>query len=173
MNKPDNLSKTGGDIDAALLKLRQSLGRFATGVTVVTCQGSAGPCGITANSFSSVSLEPPLVLWNIAKVSNSLQAYLDAEYFAINVLSESQESLSSHFALSDHTVFDGVDFETSDKGVPILPDTVACFECRTHQIYDCGDHYIIVGEVETHRFDGNKPLLFVDGQYTTIKDSAD
>lgn len=153
--------------------LRQALGRFVTGVTVVTCQGSEGPCGITANSFSSVSLEPPLVLWNIAKVSNSLQAYLDAEFFAINVLGAGQQSLSAHFALSDHTVFDGVDFEASDKGVPILPGSVACFECRTQQIHDCGDHYIIVGEVERHRSDDGPPLLFFGGQYTVIADSAE
>ncbi len=78
--------------------LRQCLSKFATGVTVVTCQGPTGPCGITASSFSSVSLEPPLVLWNIAKVSNSLQSYLDAEHYAINVLSADQQPLSTHFA---------------------------------------------------------------------------
>jgi len=81
--------------------LRQCLGKFATGVAVVTCQGVEGPCGITANSISSVSLEPPLVLWNIAKVSNSLQAYLDAEYFGIHILGADQRMLSSHFAQSD------------------------------------------------------------------------
>ena len=146
-------------------ELRQALGRFATGVTVVTCQGSEGPCGITANSFSSVSLEPPMVLWNIAKVSNSLQAYLDAEHFAINVLAADQMSLSAHFAQSDHTLFDGIDFETSDKGVPILPDTIACFECRTHEIHECGDHCIIIGEIERHCFDEGEPLLFFAGEY--------
>ena len=100
--------------------LRECLSRFATGVTVVTCRGNAGPCGITANSFSSVSLQPPLVLWNIAKVSNSLQAFLDAEYFAINVLEAGQQELSSHFAQSDHTVFRGIDFQNSSKDVPLL-----------------------------------------------------
>ncbi len=116
--------------------LRECLGHFATGVTVVTCSGSEGPCGITANSFSSVSLEPPLVLWNIAKVTNSLQAYLEAEYFAINVLAAGQRELSAHFAQSDHTVFNGIDYDTSAKDVPLLPGSVACFECRTHQVHD-------------------------------------
>lgn len=148
--------------------LRKCLGRFATGVTVVTCRGSEGPCGITANSFSSVSLEPPLVLWNIAKVTNSLQAYLDAEHFAINVLAAGQRELSSHFAQSDHTVFNGIDYTTSAKGVPLLPDSVACFECRTHQVHDCGDHYIIVGEVENYRSDEREPLLFYNGRYVTM-----
>ena len=149
-------------------RLRQCLARFATGVTVVTCVGSTGPCGITANSFSSVSLEPPLLLWNIAKVSNSLQSYLDAEYFAINVLSTGQQLLSSHFAQSIHTLFDDVAHEASDKGVPMLPDTVACFECRTHQIHDCGDHYIIVGEIESCRFADKEPLLFFGTGYAAI-----
>ena len=135
------------------LDLRQSLGRFATGVTVVTCPGDKGPCGITANSFSSVSLDPPLVLWNIAKVSNSLQAYLAAEHFAINVLGAAQSDLSHHFAQSDHTVFKGIEYTVSEHGVPILPGTIACFECRTHEVHDCGDHFIIVGEIEKFRSD--------------------
>jgi len=153
--------------------LRECLGRFATGVTVVTCRGSEGPCGITANSFSSVSLEPPLVLWNIAKVSNSLQAYLDAKYFAINVLAAGQQELSSHFAQSDHTVFNGIDYDTSDRGVPLLPDSVARFECRTHQVHDCGDHYIIVGEVESYRSDEREPLLFYNGRYASVSNGQD
>jgi len=153
--------------------LRQCLGRFATGVTVVTCQGADGPCGITANSFSSVSLEPPLVLWNIAKVSNALQAYLDAGHFAINVLGSDQQTTSVHFAQSDHTLFDNIEYQTSTQGVPILPDTLACFECRTHQIHDCGDHYIIVGEVEEFRSNSGKPLLFYGGQYTAIAPSEE
>ena len=148
--------------------LRECLSRFATGVAVVTCRGSAGPCGITANSFSSVSLEPPLVLWNIAKVSNSLQAFLDAEHFAINVLGAGQQELASHFAQSDHTIFRGIDFQNSAKDVPLLVDPVACFECRTHQVHDCGDHYIIIGEVEEFRSDDREPLLFYNGQYAAL-----
>ncbi|MDH3350605.1 MAG: flavin reductase family protein [Gammaproteobacteria bacterium] len=153
-------------------ELRQCLGKFATGVTVVTCDGSDGPCGITANSFSSVSLQPPLVLWNIAKVSNSLQAYLDAEYFAINILSAGQQKLSSHFAQSDHTLWDNVQYDTSADNVPLLRDTVACFECRTHQIHDCGDHFIIVGEIERFRSSNDEPLVFYGGQYAALKPSG-
>ncbi len=146
-------------------ELRNALGRFATGVTVVTCAGGPGLCGITVNSFSSVSLQPPLVLWNIAKVSNSLQAYLDAEHFAINVLSADQEFLSTHFAMSDHTLWDGIEHTLSDEGVPILPGTLACFECSTHQIHDCGDHYIIIGEIQRFRYVEGEPLLFFAGNY--------
>ena len=147
------------------LDLRQGLGRFATGVTVVTCLGDKGPCGITANSFSSVSLDPPLVLWNIAKVSNSLRAYLAAEHFAINVLGAGQRDLSHHFAQSDHTVFNGIEYTVSEHGVPILPGTIACFECRTHEIHECGDHFIIVGEIDKFRSDDREPLLFYSGDY--------
>jgi flavin reductase (DIM6/NTAB) family NADH-FMN oxidoreductase RutF len=147
------------------LTLRQCLGKFATGVTVVTCQGPLGPCGITANSFSSVSLDPPLVLWSIAKVSNSLQAFLDADHFAFNVLSAGQQTLSHHFAQPDHTRFNGIEHATSEYGVPLLPDTIACFECRTDAIHDCGDHYIIIGKVQRfHSVDG-EPLLFFGGEY--------
>jgi flavin reductase (DIM6/NTAB) family NADH-FMN oxidoreductase RutF len=151
-----------------LQDLRRCIGKFATGVTVVTCDGSAGPCGITANSFSSVSLQPPLLLWNIAKVSNSLQAYLDAEYFAINILGAGQRTLSSHFAQSDHTLWDNIEYNRSANNVPLLPNTVACFECRTHQIHDCGDHFIIVGEIESFRSSNDEPLVFYAGQYAAL-----
>ncbi len=150
-------------------ELRNALGRFATGVTVVTCQGSEGPSGITVNSFSSVSLNPPLVLWNIAKVSNSLQAYLDAEHFAINVLGADQEFLSTHFAMSDHTLWSGIEHTTSATGVPLLPGTLACFECRTHEIHDCGDHHIIIGEIERFHYEDGQPLLFFAGDYGAMR----
>lgn len=147
------------------LDLRRCLGKFATGVTVVTCQGSRGPCGITANSFSSVSLDPPLVLWNIAKVSNSLQAYLDAKDFVINVLAAGQEALSQHFAQPDHTRFNGIEYALSDRGVPLLPGAIAYFECRTYAVHDCGDHHIIVGAVDRFRSTNGEPLLFFGGEY--------
>lgn len=154
------------------LDLRQSLGKFATGVTVVTCQGSRGPCGITANSFSSVSLDPPLVLWNIAKVANSLRAYLEAEHFAINVLAADQQALSHHFAQADHTRFNGIEYTLSDEGVPLLPDTLACFECRTFDTLDCGDHHIIIGKIERFRSTDGEPLLFFGGEYRECGDKV-
>lgn len=150
-------------------ELRKCLGQFATGVTVVTCTSAEGQaCGITANSFSSVSLEPPLVLWNIAKTSGSLEAYLEAKHFAFNILSAEQEGISAHFAQSDHTLFDGIAHDVSDQGVPLLPDTLACIECRTHEIHDCGDHYIIIGEIERYRHSDKQPLLFFNSGYATI-----
>lgn len=150
-------------------KFRQCLARFATGVTVVTCNDAQGrPCGITANSFSSVSLDPPLVLWNIAKVSNSLEAYLGADHFVINVLAARQHDLSTHFARSDHTLFHSIDHEPATNGAPMLPGSLARFECRTHQVHDCGDHYIIIGEVENYAYDSGEPLLFYEGRYAGL-----
>jgi flavin reductase (DIM6/NTAB) family NADH-FMN oxidoreductase RutF len=150
-------------------KFRRCLGKFATGVAVVTCTDDDGrPYGITANSFSSVSLEPRLILWNIAKVSNSLQAFLDADYFAINILSRDQQDLSSHFAKSDHTLFDAIRIDRSEQNVPLIPGALAWFECRTHQIHDCGDHYIIIGEVVSFESTAAAPLLFFSGNYAAI-----
>jgi 3-hydroxy-9,10-secoandrosta-1,3,5(10)-triene-9,17-dione monooxygenase reductase component len=151
-------------------QFRQCLGKFATGVTVVTCSDETGkPYGITANSFSSVSLEPRLILWNIAKVSNSLQTFLDAEHFAVNVLAADQQALSVHFAQSDHTLFDSVRIERSAQDVPLIPGALACFECRTRQIHDCGDHHIIIGEVLKFQATAAEPLVFFGGQYATIR----
>ena len=153
-----------------LKKFRQCLGMFATGVTVVTCTDNDGrPYGITANSFSSVSLEPRLILWNIAKVSNSLEAFLAAEHFAINILASDQQDLSSHFAKSDHTLFNSIEINRSEENVPLIPGALACFECRSHQIHDCGDHYIIIGEVVRFDSQDEKPLLFFSGKYAAIE----
>ena len=126
--------------DATSLRLRKSLGKFATGVTVITCRARDGrACGITANSFTSVSLHPPLILWNIAKTCNSLGAYLEAEHFAIHVLTAEQVHLANHFAQKDHKSYD-----------------------------DVGDHHIIVGEVLHHEHAGGSPLLFFSGNYASI-----
>lgn len=150
------------------LELRRSLGQFATGVTVVTCCASDGsPRGITANSFSSVSLAPPLVLWNIAKVSNSLNAYLDAERFAIHVLKADQQSFAEHFARTDHTIYSGIDYEISADNVPVLPNVLARFDCATEVTHDAGDHHIIIGRVLAHISGSGSPLLFHGGEYVT------
>lgn len=153
----------------ATFDLRRSLGRFATGVTVVTCRDARGrPCGITVNSFSSVSLEPPLVLWNIAKVSNSLEAFLNADRFAVNVLAEHQHELAAHFARSDHRLFDGIDHGGNTDGAPELPDTIATFDCARRDVHDAGDHFIILGEVLRHDAREGEPLLFYRGGYASI-----
>ena len=152
--------------------LRQCLSRFATGITVVTCTDDAArPCGITANSFSSVSLEPPLVLWNIAKSSNSLNAFLETRHFAFHVLSDQQEALSEHFARTDHTRFERIDYTLSASEVPILPDCIAVLHCSTYDTHDCGDHHIIIGKVEHFETRDGDPLLFFGSRYRTIADA--
>ena len=154
-------------------KFRECLGKFATGVTVVTCCDNEGrPCGITANSFSSVSLEPPLVLWNVAKVSNSLQAYLEAQHFAINILSGSQKDISRHFARPDHTRFNGIGYTMSGNNAPLLPDSLGHLECRTAQIHEAGDHFIIIGEVVGYASTDQEPLVFFSGDYTSLEQAG-
>lgn len=150
-------------------ELRDCLGRFATGVTVVTCRDESGrPCGITANSFSSVSLAPPLVSWNIARSSNSLDAFVDAAHFAIHVLSEEQLAVSVHFARTDHTRFEGIEYTDSAHGVPILEDCLAVIECSSHAVHEAGDHFIVVGHVDRYRWENADPLLFYGGRYRRL-----
>ncbi|MGB5738636.1 MAG: flavin reductase family protein [Woeseia sp.] len=153
--------------------LRRALGSFATGVTVVTCCDAEGrPCGITVNSFSSVSLDPPLVLWNISRVSNSLEAFLNAGKFVINILAAHQQDAAAHFAKSDHRLFDNVDYVKGPEEVPLLPGTLGHFECSSHQVYDGGDHYIIVGRIDRFSCSAGEPLLFYAGRYAALAKPA-
>ena len=162
------LQATGYALDS-LIDFRRCLGRFATGVTVITCSAEDGaPRGITANSFSSVSLEPPLVLWNIAKVSRFLGDFLGADHFGINVLRADQQPLAAQFARSDVDVFDGVDYKRSPNAVPRLTSSLAWFECSTRQIHDCGDHHIIIGEVLDFTSRKGDPLLFYGSRYRRL-----
>lgn len=164
------IKKTALNPEEATLAFRACLGQFATGVTVVTCNSATGhPCGITANSFSSVSLDPPLILWNIAKESNSLDDFLAARHFAIHILADTQEAMSRHFARTDHTLFDSIDYEQSVQGVPRLHGCLALFECSTHEIHEAGDHHIIIGHVDSFSWDRADPLLFFSGDYRSLR----
>ena len=139
---------------------RRALSSFATGVAVVTTLDASGAkVGITINSFSSVSLDPPLVLWSIAEDSMSYGVFTIAEHFAVHVLSRQQQELSSRFAQSAGDKFGGLDCDAGIHGVPILGDFAACFECSTEHVYAGGDHKIIVGRV--HRFEDrvSEPLV--------------
>lgn len=146
---------------------RTALGSFATGVTVVTTRGpKAEPIGNTVNSFSAVSLDPPLVLWSLGKRSYSFKSYLSADHFAVNVLREGQDHLSRRFARSLDDKWAGLEFETWDTGCPILPNALAVFECKTAYTYQGGDHVIFVGEVLNFDHDPTgKPLVFWHGGY--------
>ena len=146
---------------------RSALGTFATGVTVITTITPTGEMiGNTASSFNSVSLDPPLVLWSLARNALSFDIYLNAKYFAVNVLREGQDDLSARFSKSAGDKWYGIDYEFWDTGCPILPSALAIFECRSTFTYDGGDHAIFVGEVMKFDHDPKgKPLVFWRGGY--------
>lgn len=152
--------------------LRDAFGQFATGVTVVTTiDKENNPIGLTANSFASVSLEPPLVSWCVDKNSTRFTEFAEAEFYSISVLTEDQQSLSDLFAMRswDETVFDDVEWERGHNGVPQLPGCMARFHCKTEHVYEGGDHLIIVGRVEDYEAEPMRPLLFVQGSYQTLE----
>ena len=150
-------------------EFRKVLGNFATGVTVVTTRDQSGiPHGLTANSFSSVSLEPPLVLFCIDKRSNCLSAFNEADAFAINVLTDGQKDISDRFAFSEER-WEGVKTRTLQTGVPILEDCLANLDCSMHAQYDAGDHVIVVGKVEETLIQNEgDPLLYFRGKYRGV-----
>ncbi|MFF1829002.1 flavin reductase [Paenarthrobacter sp. NPDC058040] len=145
---------------------RSALGQFATGVTVVTTVSPDGrKVGMTANSFTSVSMEPPLVLWCPSKRAPSLTDFEDASHFAINILASDQHVLSRQFATPSTDKFAGAETTEGIAGVPLLDGAVATFQCRTVSRHDAGDHVIYVGEVEKYSNDGGAPLVFHSGKY--------
>jgi flavin reductase (DIM6/NTAB) family NADH-FMN oxidoreductase RutF len=142
---------------------------FATGVTIVTARTAEGELvGLTANSFNSVSLDPPLVLWSLAKAAASLPAFSAGSHYAINVLGADQKELARRFAAKDVDRFADVEFVEGVGGAPLLLGAAASFECFNRSRYAEGDHVIFVGEVErcTHRL-GASPLLFHGGKFYT------
>jgi 3-hydroxy-9,10-secoandrosta-1,3,5(10)-triene-9,17-dione monooxygenase reductase component len=146
--------------------LREALGSFATGVTIVTTVDQGGrDIGLTANSFNSVSLEPPMVLWSLAKSSLSLAAFKQAKYFAVHVLSVDQEPLSNLFATRGADKFAGIEIERGHGGTPLLPGCAVRFQCRTAFAYEGGDHEIFVGEVLDFDDFKRAPLVFQGGKY--------
>jgi len=148
------------------LEYRRALGSFATGVAVVTAlDKDGGKAGITINSFNSVSLDLPLVLWSIGTDSLCYEVFVAAEYFAVNVLATHQLEICRRFAASGTDKFNGLQCTAGMNGVPLLPESSAAFECRTEHRYDGGDHKIIVGRVL--RFEDRKtdPLIFYRGHF--------
>lgn len=147
-------------------EFRDALGCFPTGVAVMTApDGAGGYVGVTANSFNSVSLDPPLVLWSLAKTSRSRAAFLEAGWFAINILCAAQVDLSRRFASGGLDKFAGVATVPGLGGVALLPGSAARFQCRTHAVFEGGDHEIFVGEVVDFDYSGRAPLVFHRGDY--------
>lgn len=146
--------------------LRRALGNFATGVTVVTATAPDGErAGVTANSFNSVSLDPPLVLWSLDKRSASNAVFEQAGHFVVHVLAADQIELSNRFARAGADKFAGLTPETGLGGAPLLDGCAARFHCRLHQKLDGGDHWILLGLVETFDDCGAAPLLYHQGVY--------
>lgn len=145
--------------------LRGALGSFATGVTIVTTMHEGRNVGLTANSFNSVSLEPPLVLWSLAKKSSNIEAFTNAGSFAVHILGDDQEDLSNRFATPGIDKFAELDVEIGKDGIPLLRNCAARFECQTAYRYDGGDHVIFVGEVLNLDHSDKEPLLFHKGKY--------
>jgi len=149
------------------LSLRAALGKFATGVTIVTAADREGdPVGVTANSFSSISLEPPLVMWALDKRSLSLSAFGDSEHYCVHVLTSEQRSLSQRFATQGADKFDSVTWAKAPHDTPHLADFLARFCCRVTRTLDIGDHIVYVGQVVDFEMGTEqRPLLYFAGQY--------
>lgn len=148
---------------------RAALGTFATGVTVITARAANGkPVGLTANSFNSVSLTPPLVLWSLSRSASTMPAFTRGSHYAINILAADQRGIAERFARKDIDRFEGIALREGVSGAPILDGVMAVFECFNRSQYEEGDHVIFVGEVEhCARREGALPLIFHGGRYYT------
>lgn len=145
---------------------RQALGSFTTGVTIITATAPDGtPIGLTANSFNSVSLDPPMVLWSLAKSSLSVDAFNEAEHWNVHVLSQHQQDLSNKFAARGEDKFKGITLDDGISSAPLIPDCSARFQCRNMVTHDGGDHLIFIGEVLDFDQKTLPPLVFQQGQY--------
>ncbi len=153
---------------------RNALGTYATGVTIITAAAADGkPYGLTCNSFASVSLNPPLVLWSLGMFSQGLSIFQNASHFAVNVLGVSQHALAIKFATSSEDRFAGVEWTPGLGNAPILGDSVANFQCRAASRYYGGDHIIFLGAVEAYTYTRQEPLLFARGGYGRFIGSDD
>jgi flavin reductase (DIM6/NTAB) family NADH-FMN oxidoreductase RutF len=143
---------------------RNALGAFTTGVTVVSVMTCDGPTGMTVNSFASVSLDPPLVLWSAARNSARHDLFTAADHYAIHVLGADQHQLSARFTRGG-LGFEGLDWEENEDGVPIISGTLARFECRRYTLHEAGDHTIVVGRVLRAAQREGEPLCFSRGAF--------
>jgi flavin reductase (DIM6/NTAB) family NADH-FMN oxidoreductase RutF len=162
MTLPRNVSAGNG----AERELRDALARFATGVAIVTTRAPDGRYrGVTANSFASVSLDPPLVLWSLRRNAPSLRSFADSGHFAVNVLSADQVGLSRHFARPHEDKFSGVAFVPGFGGCPVIEGALAVFECEAAQQMDGGDHLMFLGRLLRASHRHGEPLIFSAGRY--------
>lgn len=153
---------------------RDAMGRFGTGVTLVTALTDKGePIGLTANSFTSLSLDPPLVLWSLDRKSDTVPIFSECKHFGVNVLQAHHRDLSTKFATKQNHHFDEIPFETWDSGVPIIVDALAALECEVYARHDGGDHVIMVGRVLGLKSqEEGEPLMFYRGKYAELANAT-
>jgi flavin reductase (DIM6/NTAB) family NADH-FMN oxidoreductase RutF len=150
---------------------RHCLGCFSTGVTIVTTADKKNLHGITINSFASLSLHPPMVLFSLDKQSHTYKNFADAENFIVNILSEGQSSLSIQYAHPSTVDWNKIDYSTGTNGCPIISGSIAYLECTKENVFDGGDHSIFIGKVKNlKKISDKKPLLYFKGQYKKISD---
>ena len=149
--------------------LRNAFGMFATGVTIVTTRSPEGrPIGLTCNSFASVSLKPPLVLWSLSLYSPNLQAFMQAPNFGVNILACDQFELSRRFSSPLKDRFEGVSWKLGETNVPLLGDVAAQIECRNETRHYSGDHVVLIGQVVRYEYRDVEPLVFARGLYRSL-----
>lgn len=156
-------------------EFRNTVGCFATGITIITTTDDDGnPVGFTANSFSSVSLDPPLVLFCLDRRVASFESFREGGKFAVNILGNDQQDLSNQFAKSGSDKWDGIEYETVNGGCPLFEGCIASFDCDVYAVHEGGDHVIVVGEVTRMSRDegGPDPLLYFRGGYASINDAT-
>jgi flavin reductase (DIM6/NTAB) family NADH-FMN oxidoreductase RutF len=168
LTKPPDVDSTCVPAGFTQRDFRDALAQFATGVTVICAPGPEGRfVGFTANSFNSVSLDPPLVVWSLSRAALGLAAFESAERYAINVLAHDQVELARRFSRPHADRFDGVAYRLGTAGAPLIDGCVAWFECRHHAQHAAGDHMLFIGEVETCARTKGRGLTFHHGRYAT------
>ena len=171
------MTTTGEQPEIDGRQFRNVLGQFCTGITVITTFGppeddtAAAPIGFACQSFAALSLDPPLVLFCPTKGSRSWAAIEQSGRFAVNVLAEEQQPVCARFGSREPDKFAGIDWHTSELGLPVLDDALATIQCTVDSVVDGGDHYIVIGRVQalSESTDSGRPLLFYRGQYTAIE----
>jgi flavin reductase (DIM6/NTAB) family NADH-FMN oxidoreductase RutF len=166
------MSSEGGPVAGTPVtseEFRRACGRFATGITIASVLDANGtPHGLTVNSFTAVSLEPPLILICLGHAVTTIDAFRSSRHFGINVLAEDQQALSDRFARKGQDRFDGLDWYRGESGVPLLPGVLAAIECRVYQRFTSGDHDIFVGEMMKVQISEGNPLLYYASRYRRV-----
>ena len=150
-------------------EFRKALGRFATGIAIVTTMDDKdAPMGLTVNSFNSVSLDPPLVLWSLDKSSNQMDAFCNSGFYGVSILAHDQQMASNLFAAMAEDRFEKVEWSVGKTGAPLIDGALARIDCKTEQIIEGGDHVILLGRVIDIAVSEGDPLLYYGGGYRTL-----